>query len=111
MTDYISRDEAVALAMEYCTDDDGSCTKAGHDLRELLDDLENAPAADVRPVVRGEWIFDSDNLPICSECQEIALQRMFVKIPSLIQDVRMVRSNFCPFCGADMRGKEAGTDV
>ena len=80
-------------------------------VEDMITEAEDFPAADVRPVVRGEWIFDSDNLPICSECQEIALQRMFVKIPSLIQDVRMVRSNFCPFCGADMRGKEAGTDV
>lgn len=51
--DYISREEAVALAMQYCPDDDGVCSKSGHDLRELLDDLENAEPADVRPVVRG----------------------------------------------------------
>lgn len=51
MDDYISRAEAVALAMQYCPDDDGVCSQAGHDLRELLDDLENAPPADVRPVV------------------------------------------------------------
>ena len=51
MDDFISRAEAVALAMQYCPDDDGVCSKAGHDLRELVDDLENAPPADVRSVV------------------------------------------------------------
>jgi ribosomal protein L32 len=54
-------------------------------------------------MVRAKWELDSDKLPICSNCGEIALQRIFVKVPHLIQDVRMVKSNFCPNCGADMR--------
>ena len=53
---------------------------------------------------QGEWVYDSDNLPVCKECGEIALQRVFAKMPHLIQEVRMVKSNFCPNCGADMRG-------
>ena len=50
-----------------------------------------------------EWIFDSDNLPICKACGEIALQRIFVKVPDMIQEVRMIKSNYCPNCGARMR--------
>lgn len=65
--------------------------------------IRKIPAANVREVVRGKWENDSDNLPVCSNCGEIALQRVFVKVPHLIQDVRMVRSSFCPNCGADMR--------
>jgi hypothetical protein len=53
---------------------------------------------------QGEWINDSDDLPVCKECGEVALQRVCVKVPQLIQTVHMVRSNFCPNCGADMRG-------
>lgn len=49
---YISVETAIALAMQYCPDNDGVCSKSGHDLRELLDDLENAPPADVRPAWR-----------------------------------------------------------
>lgn len=56
------------------------------------------------PRETSEWVLDSDGLPICQKCGEIALQRMFVKMPHLIQDVRMVRSNFCPNCGAKMKG-------
>lgn len=66
--------------------------------KELIKQLEELE----RP--QGEWENDSDNLPICNKCGEIALQRIFVKMPHLIQDVRMVRSNYCPNCGADMRG-------
>lgn len=36
-------DAAVELAMQYCPDDDGSCSKAGSDLRELLDEIESLP--------------------------------------------------------------------
>ncbi len=49
---YISVETAIALAMQYYPDDDGVCSKSGHDLRELLDDLENTASADVRPIWR-----------------------------------------------------------
>lgn len=54
-----------------------------------------------------EWVLDSDGLPICQKCGEVALQRIFVKMPHLIQDVRMVRSNYCPNCGRKMKGRFA----
>lgn len=57
------------------------------------------------PQETSEWVLDSDGLPICQKCGEIALQRIFVKMPHLIQDVRMVRSNYCPNCGAKMKGR------
>lgn len=59
------------------------------------------------PQETSEWVLDSDNLPICQKCGEIALQRIFVKMPHLIQDVRMVCSNYCPNCGAKMKGRFA----
>ena len=39
------------------------------------------------PQETSEWVLDSDGLPICKKCEEIALQRIFVKVPHLIQDV------------------------
>lgn len=53
---------------------------------EFLEVAESVPAADVRPVVRGQWI---DNLK-CSNCGQIDLST----------------PNFCPNCGADMRTDE-----
>lgn len=57
------------------------------------------------PQQTSEWVLDSDGIPICQKCEEIALQRIFVKMPHLIQDIRMVRSNYCPNCGRKMKGR------
>ena|GEM_PF-5821873 len=57
--------------------------------------IENIPAADVKPVVRGKWGKDGD-CPVCG-CQ-----------PWYERDIHTL--NFCPNCGADMRehdGEEA----
>ena len=89
MNDYISRQKTI------------------DDLREILNDpncplfvsvtvhqiLESIPAADVRPVVYGEW----DSNDCCTNCGEEA-------------DYNWERgihfySNFCPNCGADLRGR------
>lgn len=56
------------------------------------------------PQGTSEWVLDSDGLPVCQKCGEVALQRIFVKMPHLIQDVRMVQSNYCPNCGTKMKG-------
>ena len=74
----------------------------GKDGKPYRDEIDAMPTADVVEVKQGRWDVDSDNLPICSECGEIALQRVFIKLPHRIQDVRMVKSNYCPFCGARM---------
>jgi ribosomal protein L32 len=100
MSEYIEREKAFdAVFWQFCASSDE--TEAA--LNAAIEEIRAIPAADVRPLVRAKWELDSDKLPICSNCGEIALQRIFVKVPHLIQDVRMVKSNFCPNCGADMR--------
>lgn len=44
MADLIDRQSVVDIVMCYCPDDDGSCSKADVDIRELLDEIENLPA-------------------------------------------------------------------
>jgi hypothetical protein len=65
--------------------------------------IEAIPAADVRPVVRGKWIYDCDRTMHdgwiykqyhCSLCE-------FQMIGGI--------HNFCPNCGADMREETDGT--
>ena len=45
MDDLISRQDVVELAMQYCPDNDGTCSKADEDIRNLLDELEDLPSA------------------------------------------------------------------
>lgn len=47
------------IAMQYVPDDDGSCSKANADLRELLDEIENAPV--IVPASRQAESFDGNN--------------------------------------------------
>ena len=64
-----------------------------------IDDIESVPAIDMRPVVRGEWkksYADHESFGVrpffryCSECHESTVYTY----------------NFCPNCGADMRGEQ-----
>lgn len=85
MTDYISRAEALAVF--------GDIHPLDHNANAYAKQIKHIPAEDVRPVVRGKWVYDDEDIyPHCSEC--------------LTQENG--RRNFCPNCGADMRGKVNG---
>lgn len=62
MNEYISREDVLDIVSQYCADDDGSCSKADVDLREMLDEIEALPATDVQPV--SHWVSIKDRLPI-----------------------------------------------
>lgn len=84
MSDYIDRENYCKTICrcdrEYC--DKEKCP------------IWNAPAADVRPVVRGSWkYFRKQNKAVCTVCSfERDLDNNFGKAIA------------CPNCGADMRG-------
>ena len=44
--DTISRKAVLDIAFKYCPDDDGVCSEAGSDLRNMLDEIENLPPAE-----------------------------------------------------------------
>lgn len=50
----IDADKVLNIVVAYCPDDDGSCSKAGADLREMLDEIEALPEIDAEPIVRCE---------------------------------------------------------
>ena len=56
MPELIDRQAALEIAMSYCPDDDGCCSKAGHDLREMLDEIEALPVIEAEPMRYGYWI-------------------------------------------------------
>lgn len=68
---------------------------------EIIDALENAPAADVAPVVHGRWIHsryedcsEQFELVKCSQCNhEAYAMALYVH-----------GGNYCPNCGAKMDG-------
>jgi NADH pyrophosphatase NudC (nudix superfamily) len=85
MAEYIEREKVLA---EYDRQHKGPPGGA----RKII---ETFPAADVRPVVRGRWVtrpYMMGNTQYCSRCGENYGEKY----------------HFCPNCGADMRGGEAG---
>ena len=55
--------------------------------QEVEKTVDAMPSIDIEPK-RGKWIWDEQILGlVCSECKELGVER----------------SNFCPYCGADMR--------
>lgn len=81
--------------------------------------LRNLPPADVRPVVRGQWKFATNPMlhdgpgPSCwcSECKKppIDKKNVWYHLDGTFarEGEGFVLSDFCPNCGADMRGGDA----
>lgn len=102
MAEYIERE---ALMKNFCGYDLTKCMKYGnkdadqqHDsystmmMYEIADEILDAPAADVAPVVRGMWeLYPSSMHRRCSVC------KMEYGRPKF-----NVRANYCPNCGAKM---------
>ena len=69
----------------------------------ILQLIDEQPTADVRENVKGEWIEDAiaNNIYRCSECG----------IDAPVEPTRGTeyKSNYCPNCGADMRGEQNDT--
>ncbi len=59
MSDLISKQAAVELAMKYCPDDDGTVQCDG-DIRGLIDELENLPPAQPEE----DWIPVDKDMPV-----------------------------------------------
>lgn len=95
MADCISREAAIDTAFDYRVDVIENDYDRGYQtaVKDIAKALNAIPAADVRPVKRGKWTNGKyRDIYACSVCGDIVV----------------VRKNFCPNCGADMRGE--GTD-
>jgi len=92
MEEYISRERALNFDMSIDCDP-GDLEKIMEGMARYTEYLKRVPAADVREVEKGKWIWtetgraDYEQFWVCSECG----------------DHTFIESNFCPKCGADMR--------
>ena len=103
MSECITRERALEILNDIggCGAEPGSYT-AGWDeaINAAYKAIQDEPAADVAPVVRGEWI-TIDDISKCSKCGYIPAY------DSAIDD--LFYSPYCPSCGAKMDGGD--TDV
>ena len=92
MKEYIEREALLRLIEENSeTKFDWSESVDIDVLRPVILDM---PAADVVPVVHGEWtLYPSDAYMKCSAC---GMEYLVSKMPHVV--------GYCPNCGADMRG-------
>lgn len=95
MADFISR-EAAEAAMTALRQEDidafGMVIPECFPSASAIEALKKIPAADVRPVIYGEWEFVSFMTVRCSNCKEI-----FHELES---------DNFCPNCGCAMENEK-----
>ena len=91
MAEYIERD----MLLKMISHKPSSPTTEREDrlINGFISAVKNCPAADVRPVVRGKWIFYDSFAWECTHCGWLNYHNMGV--PNVY--------NYCPNCGADMR--------
>lgn len=98
MKDYIEREAALAYAK-----------KAWSKGLNVVEYLEEVPAADVRPVVRGEWLEENTRPKssqfYCSVCHRTAYDPQPTRSKGWVKRCRYA---YCPNCGSYNRGDENG---
>lgn len=50
MKEYVILQTVLDIVMQYCPDDDGSCTKVDRDICELLDEIEALPIVELQTI-------------------------------------------------------------
>lgn len=116
MDDYISRADFRQTLINTpfhprCQTTPDLLTSVQDRLNDTLELLDNFPAADVRPVVRGEWMMRVDSIFngecfvewFCSKCGYVRNRGW-----QHTNDGRKPNAKICENCGADMRGETNG---
>ena len=100
MSDYIKREDAIRQIVKTSAQNELDIPAIG----TVIYILSEMDSADVRENVRGEWIshdLENGEKSIDKDCCSVCGERF--------REIAMTGCewNFCPNCGADMRGEEA----
>ena len=112
VTDYIKREDTISRqaaieAVDECTKlkiTDDFYTVYTEDMKDMIADI---PTADVRENVKGKWIdgkvkhIKNGELRNVRECSECGSSYFVYDNYNSVDEI----PNFCPNCGADMRGE------
>ena len=106
MADYIKRSDVLGIVfrrLKPCNALIGDLCNACEDVYRMV---EQIPSADVQPVVHGEWIPEIEQMETeYPDSTEVYLETFQTGWKcSECDDYSTIDSNFCPNCGADMRG-------
>lgn len=95
MTEYIDRKTALNV-LWYNADE--ACSA-------VVGDFEAIPAADVKPIVRGKWIYGKEIAReyLAGECIAIDYEDILCSVCKTHYRPYVGNFNYCPNCGADMR--------
>lgn len=103
MAEYIEREALLAEIDErisnlaFCSPYQEETHIVVEGMERARDSVEDAPAADVAPVVHGEWVVcgDGDNVPwMCSRCGKTTAHKY-----------KTMYGKYCPNCGSRMNGR------
>lgn len=72
---------------------------------DIFCDVHSMPAADVAPVVHGEWVEHIDPLPWCEDDVDVFWKCSVCEAPNF------AIPPYCPNCGAKMDGERKGDDA
>lgn len=108
MSDYISRDKLRKKKKYIFRTESGAFPKSEWFYK--FDDVESIPSANVRENIHGEWC-EYDNKYILMDAQRSVMRECMCKKCNGLAYFRIsiitgkeIGNNFCPNCGADMRG-------
>ena len=71
----------------------GSDTLANMFVSDVIREIKNQPPVDAVPVVHGEWIDEFGKFLLLYKCSKCSSDYPW-------------KTNFCPNCGCDMKGKK-----
>jgi len=101
MAEYIEREAVYAEACRGCIrhgENIGECYSE-EPCQKLIEAFAIAPAADVAPVVHGEWRRSEDGEFVCVNCKQVKVSHDMLSF-----FLSTERWNYCPNCGAKMDG-------